>query len=106
MNFEAIIVGFASLAIIGIFHPVVIKWEYHFGAKSWWVFLAAGIIFLGLAFFSRGLLSYFLAMLGTTCLWCIIELKQQERRVEKGWFPKNPKRGGNDGGNGKDGEIK
>ncbi|MBQ3648046.1 MAG: DUF4491 family protein [Spirochaetia bacterium] len=30
--------------------------------------------------------------LGITCLWCIIELFHQKKRVEKGWFPKNPNR--------------
>ncbi|MCR5762581.1 MAG: DUF4491 family protein [Treponema sp.] len=44
------------------------------------------------ALFTQGILSYILAILGTTCLWCIIELFHQKKRVEKGWFPKNPKR--------------
>lgn len=27
-----------------------------------------------------------------SCFWSILELIQQERRVQKGWFPANPKR--------------
>ena len=30
--------------------------------------------------------------LGAGCLWSIRELKEQAKRVERGWFPKNPKR--------------
>ncbi|MCR5762580.1 MAG: DUF4491 family protein [Treponema sp.] len=38
MNFESVIVGIASLVIIGIFHPIVIKAEYYFSARVWWLF--------------------------------------------------------------------
>ena len=31
-------------------------------------------------------------LLGAGCLWSIRELKEQAKRVEHGWFPKNPKR--------------
>ncbi len=93
MNFESVIVGIASLVIIGIFHPIVIKAEYYFSARVWWVFALAGLGFILAAIFTHGILSYILAILGTTCLWCIIELFHQKKRVEKGWFPKKPKRG-------------
>ena len=92
MNFESVIVGFASLIIIGLFHPIVIKAEYYFSAKVWWVFAVAGLGFIFAALFTRGTVSYIFALVGTTCLWCIIELFHQKKRVEKGWFPKNPKR--------------
>ena len=32
------------------------------------------------------------SILGFTCLWSIKELFEQEKRVQKGWFAKNPKR--------------
>ena len=31
-----------------------------------------------------------LGVLGCSCLWSIQELFEQEKRVEKGWFPANP----------------
>ncbi len=93
MNFESVIVGIASLVIIGIFHPIVIKAEYYFSARVWWLFAVAGLGFIFAALFTHGIFSYILAILGTTCLWCIVELFHQKKRVEKGWFPKNPKRG-------------
>jgi len=46
MNFESSIIGIAVFLIIGVFHPVVIKTEYHVGVKAWQIFLVAGIIAL------------------------------------------------------------
>ena len=49
MNVSGIVIGFACLVIIGIFHPIVIKCEYYFSARSWPVFLVMGIAGLGLS---------------------------------------------------------
>ena len=92
MNIEAIIIGVASLAVIGLFHPIVIKCEYYFSSKVWPIFLIAGLVFLAAALFSDGIAAYISALIGTACLWSIVELKEQKKRVERGWFPKNPKR--------------
>ena len=46
MNFESSIIGIAVFLIIGVFHPVVIKTEYHMGVKAWSIFLVADIIVL------------------------------------------------------------
>ncbi len=92
LHFEGILIGFASLLVIGVFHPIVIWAEYHFSARIWPLFLAAGILLLGAALFLGGLLSIILALVGVACLWSIRELKEQSRRVERGWFPRNPKR--------------
>ena len=45
MNFSGLLVGLATFLIIGLFHPIVIKSEYHFGVRCWWVFLLVGIAF-------------------------------------------------------------
>ena len=92
LHFEGILIGFASLLVIGVFHPIVIWAEYHFSARIWPLFLAAGVLLLGAALFLGGLLSIILALVGVACLWSIRELKEQSRRVERGWFPRNPKR--------------
>ena len=44
MNFSGIIVGAAVFLSIGICHPAVIKMEYYWGKKSWWIWLAMGLI--------------------------------------------------------------
>lgn len=92
LNFEGIAVGAASLLIIGAFHPLVIWCEYHFTQRVWPMFLIAGLLFLCGALFVQGLISIVLGLLGAGCLWSIRELKEQARRVERGWFPQNPKR--------------
>lgn len=89
MIYEGLIIGFLAFFIIGIFHPIVIKGEYYFSKKIWPVFLIAGIIFLILSCFAESLLvSAAFGILGFTCLWSIHELIEQEKRVERGWFPK------------------
>lgn len=93
MNFSGIIVGAAVFLIIGICHPAVIKMEYAFGRKSWWVFLVLGLIFSIASLFVRGeILSTVMGGFAFSCFWSIHEMFQQERRVLRGWFPENPKR--------------
>jgi hypothetical protein len=53
----------------------------------------AGIAFIvELLFTANDVLSPVLGVVGCSCLWSILELFQQKKRVEKGWFPMNPKR--------------
>ncbi len=92
LNFEGILIGIASLLIIGLFHPIVIKCEYYFSQHIWPVFLVAGLLLLAAALFAQGLFSILLALVGVACLWSIREIKEQAQRVAKGWFPKNPNR--------------
>lgn len=89
MNFEGIIVGLATFIIIGVFHPIVIKAEYHIGKKCWWAFLLAGIGFAALSLFINSLVwSTITGVTAFSCFWSIHELFEQEQRVKKGWFPK------------------
>lgn len=92
LNFEGIFTAVASLLVIGIFHPLVIKCEYRFSEKIWPLFLVAGIAFCVASVFTKGIISLVFALLGSACIWSIRELKEQTKRVERGWFPKNKKR--------------
>jgi hypothetical protein len=90
---QGIMTGFLAFLMIGLFHPIVIKAEYYFSKRIFPVFLVAGIIFLIAAFFTANyILSSLLGITGFSCFWSIKELFDQEKRVEKGWFPKNPNR--------------
>lgn len=93
MYLTGIIIGVISFLSIGVFHPIVIKAEYHFSKSCWPVFLAAGIILLvASAMAEHVVASSALAVIGMSCWWSILELFEQEKRVQKGWFPANPHR--------------
>ena len=47
--YTGVIIAVSTFLIIGLFHPIVIKVEYHTGTRYWWVFLVAGIISVGAA---------------------------------------------------------
>ena len=54
---------------------------------------AGGIAFIVASLLvSDDMLSPILGVVGCSCLWSILEIFEQKERVEKGWFPKNPKR--------------
>ena len=91
-NLTGIIIGLMTFLIIGIFHPLVIKGEYYFGVKCWWVFLLMGIVGIIAALFLRNvILSAFCGVFAFSSFWSIGELFHQRKRVEKGWFPKRKK---------------
>ncbi len=92
-NFWGIIIGLSTFLIIGLFHPVVIKAEYYWGVRCWWIFLLLGLGSLAASVFVGEIVwSSLLGVLGFTSLWTILELFEQRERVKKGWFPENPKR--------------
>jgi hypothetical protein len=43
-------------------------------------------------FTENEIVSPVLGVVGCSCLWSILELFEQKKRLEKGWFPMNPKR--------------
>ncbi len=93
-HLTGIAIGLGTFLIIGLFHPLVVKGEYRFGVQVWWVFLAAGLAALAGSIFAGNIIvQSLLGVVGFTCLWSIHELFAQRKRVEKGWFPKNPRRG-------------
>ena len=59
IHLEGVLVGAASLLIIGVFHPIVIWCEYYFSARVWPLFLAVGGSCLVPALFATGYLSIF-----------------------------------------------
>ena len=93
MNFDGIIIGISTFAIIGIFHPLVIKGEYYFGTRCWWVFLIMGLAgLIASPFISDTMVSTIGAVWGAWSLWGIGGLFEQKKKKEKGWFPKREKR--------------
>jgi hypothetical protein len=97
-NLTGLVIGLSTFLIIGIFHPIVIKGEYYFGVKCWWVFLLMGIAGIGATFMVTDVIASSLCgVFAFSSLWGIGELFQQRRRVEKGWFPRREKKQQGDG---------
>lgn len=90
---EGLLIGLTTFIIIGCFHPIVIKAEYYFGTRIWWVFLIVGIgAIIGALLTEQIYWSSILGILGFSCFWSILEVFAQKKRVQRGWFPMNPKR--------------
>ncbi len=93
MNFEGLIAGVCTFLIIGLFHPIVIKAEYYWGVRCWWIFLLVGIVAAATSLLIENLMiSTLLGVFAFSSFWSIHELFEQRERVRKGWFPQNPKR--------------
>lgn len=92
-NLTGLVIGAATFLIIGLFHPLVIKGEYYFGVRCWWVFLLMGIAAVIASVAVADILwSTLLAVWGASSFWSIGELYEQRKRVERGWFPKRPQK--------------
>lgn len=93
MNFEGLIIGVCTFLTIGLFHPIVIKTEYHFGVRVWWVFLLLGLVGVAASLVVENtILSTLLGVFAFSSFWSIKELFEQRERVRKGWFPKKENR--------------
>ena len=92
-HLAGLFIGICTFLIIGLFHPVVVKAEYYCGTKCWWIFLVLGIagVVASLSI-DNVILSSLLGVFAFSSFWTIKEVFEQEERVQKGWFPKNPKR--------------
>ncbi len=90
MALEGIIIGAATFVTIGLFHPIVIKAEYHLGGGCWWIFLLVGLACIVGSLLTTGIWSILLGVVGFSSLWSILELIKQRKRVDRGWFPEGP----------------
>lgn len=92
-HLSGLLIGISTFLIIGLFHPIVIKAEYYWGTRCWWVFLLLGIGGIIASLCTDNILvSSLLGVFAFSSFWSIKEVFDQEKRVQKGWFPKNPRR--------------
>lgn len=83
-----VVIGICTFLIIGLFHPVVVKAEYYWGTRCWWVFLVLGLMGMAGSIIIQNLLvSSLLGVFSFSSFWTIKELFEQRQRVLKGWFP-------------------
>jgi hypothetical protein len=90
MNSFGILTGIATLLIIGLGFPLVIRGERILGYLWWPYMMGLGILFVMMSLFiQRDWLSVIVGVLGATFIWGSTELKEQAVRTELGWYPLN-----------------
>ena len=92
LNFEGLLTGLAAFFIIGLFHPVIIKLEYHYGKKVWWILFVPGLFFTIFSVFLSDFYSIISGCLGFALFWSTVEIFMQHKRVLRGQAKKNPER--------------
>lgn len=65
-----IAIGICTFLIIGLFHPIVVKAEYYWGTRCWWIFLVLGIAgIIGTVLISDILISSLLGVFSFSSFW-------------------------------------
>jgi len=91
MNYFGLLIGIATLFMIGLGFPLVIHGERVFGFLWWPYMLTIGILFIVASLLIRiDWFSVMIGVLGATFVWGSTELKEQAVRAEIGWYPFNP----------------
>ena len=93
MNYFGLIVGFATLIIIGVGFVWVIYGERYLG-HLWWVYvLGLGFLLVCASlYFQNDWISACVGILGASFIWGSDELKTQALRAKLGWFPYRAKK--------------
>ncbi|MDR1956179.1 MAG: DUF4491 family protein [Treponema sp.] len=72
MEISGILIGLIAFGVIGIFHPLIIYGEYHFGTKIWPAFLVAGLLLCVASLFVNNIIaSSALGIIAFCCFWSI-----------------------------------
>ena len=82
INFDGLLIGIATFLIIGLFHPVVVKAEYYWGTKCWWIFLVLGIAGTVASLLVESVfVSAICGVFAFSSFWTIKEVFEQEERA-------------------------
>ena len=93
MTWFGILIGIATLFIIGLGFVWVIRGEYHFGPYWWPYTLGLGLLLIaGSLFIASDWGSALAGVFGASLVWGSTEFKEQAVRGEIGWYPFNPGR--------------
>lgn len=86
-----IVIGVGTFLVIGLFHPLVIKGEYWLGQRVNIIFLLGGVVASAACVtVADALWQALLGVVACSCFWSILEVRQQRRRVRRGWYPEGP----------------
>ena len=90
MNFFGLILGIATLFIIGLGFIWVIRGERLFGYLWWPYVMGVGVLFIFFSLLVSSIwISAVLGVFGASLTWGSTELKEQAIRAEVGWYPFN-----------------
>ena len=88
MNTFGLLVGIATLFIIGLGFIWVIRGERYLGLLWWPYFMGLGILMvMGSFFVPSNLGSALVGIFGGSLIWGSTEFKDQAVRAELGWYP-------------------
>ena len=92
MNWFGVLLGIATLFIIGSGFVWVIRGEYFFGHLWWPYTMGLGVLLVfGSLFIPSVWCSALAGVFGASLIWGSTEFKEQAVRAEIGWYPFNPK---------------
>lgn len=90
MNNFGLLIGFASLLIIGMGFFWVIRVERYFGILWWPYLMGLGVLLIFWSLFIRqDWISCLLGVTGASLMWGSTEFRAQAVRTELGWYPFN-----------------
>jgi len=92
INYSGPLIGLMAFFAIGLFHPIVVKIEYHFGRRVWLALLFIGLTLLGVSVFLSNILATIVGVFGAGLIWSSFEVRWQHERVLKGQAKRNPNR--------------
>jgi len=88
LNTFGLLLGIATLFIIGLGFVWVIRAEQRLGYLWWPYFMGFGLLLIAASLFLRSdWASALLGAVGASFVWGSTELKEQAIRAEFGWFP-------------------
>lgn len=93
MNYFGLLLGLASLVIIGLGFIWVIRCERYLGTL-WWPYLVGfGLLLILVSLFiGQDAISALLGIVGASLIWGSTEFHAQAIRTELGWYPFNAKK--------------
>ena len=84
INFDGLLIGIVTFLIIGLFHPVVVKAEYYWGTKCWWIFLVLGILgVIASLFIDSVFVSAICGVFAFSSFWTIKEISSRRSVCRK-----------------------
>jgi hypothetical protein len=88
MNWFGVLLGIATLFIIGLGFIWVIRGEFYFGYLWWPYVMGIGVLLVvSSLFLASNWASALIGVLGASVIWGSTELKEQAIRTELGWYP-------------------